>query len=33
MGLLVRDDSRIFRRYFKEMCKLIGISVRISICC
>lgn len=27
MGLLVRDDSRLFRRYFSEMCKLIGISV------
>lgn len=27
MGLLVRDDSRIFRGYFSEMCKLHGISV------
>ena len=27
MGYLNRSDSTIFRRYFKEMCKLIGISV------
>ena len=27
MGLLNRSDSTIFRGYFKEMCKLIGISV------
>lgn len=27
MGLLNRSDSTIFRDYFKEMCKLIGISV------
>ena len=27
MGLLVRDDSRLFRGYFKEMCKLIGIHI------
>lgn len=27
MGLLNRQDSTIFRGYFKEMCKLIGISV------
>ena len=27
MGLLVQDDSRIFRRYFREMVKLIGIRV------
>ena len=27
MGLLNRQDSKIFRGYFNEMCKLIGISV------
>lgn len=27
MGLLNRQDARIFRGYFSEMCKLIGISV------
>ena len=27
MGLLNRSDARIFRGYFSEMCKLIGISV------
>lgn len=27
MGLLNREDSRIFRKYFKEMVKLIGQSV------
>lgn len=27
MGLLVRQDAKIFRGYFKEMCKLDGISV------
>lgn len=27
MGLLVRDDSRLYRRYFNEMCRLIGITV------
>lgn len=27
MGLLNRQDALIYRRYFKEMCKLIGISV------
>ena len=27
MGLLNREDSRIFRQYFKEMVKLIGQSV------
>ncbi len=27
MGLLNRKDSLIYRSYFKEMCKLIGISV------
>lgn len=27
MGLLVRQDSTIFRGYFSEMCKLRGISV------
>ena len=27
MGLLNRSDSKIFRRYFREMCKLIGIQV------
>lgn len=27
MGLLNRSDSLIYRRYFREMCKLIGISV------
>lgn len=27
MGLLNRQDAKIFRSYFSEMCKLIGISV------
>lgn len=27
MGLLVRDDARLFRHCFREMCKLIGQSV------
>ena len=27
MGLLSRQDSKIYRHYFDEMCKLIGISV------
>lgn len=27
MGLLNRQDAKIFRGYFSEMCKLIGISV------
>lgn len=27
MGLLVRQDVRIHRAYFSEMCKLIGVSV------
>lgn len=27
MGLLTRDDSLIFRKYFSEMCKLLGQSV------
>ena len=27
MGLLNRQDSKIFRKYFSEMCNLIGISV------
>ena len=27
MGLLTRDDAMRFRQYFKEMCKLHGISV------
>ena len=27
MGMLVRDDAKLFRQYFKEMAKLIGISV------
>ena len=27
MGLLVRDDAKIFRRYFSEMVKLIGQSI------
>lgn len=27
MGLLTRNDSTIFRSYFKEMAKLIGINV------
>lgn len=27
MGLLTKEDSTIFRTYFKEMAKLIGISV------
>ena len=27
MGLLTNDDAKIFRNYFKEMAKLIGITV------